>query len=332
MRVRLGFFIALGLAGLLGAAEAQELGQPRDAAAWVQLGLRYSQAGDPEEALIAFSKALEQDETLVEAWSQRAQCFEDEGDFARAVADLTQAHTLKPEDTEILFRRGALRQRKLDEHKGAIADFDAVLAEVPDHVNALHYRGDAKTALGRYREAIDDFDSSIEVEPTFSGVWYCRGCAYSRLSKPRRAIQDFDQAIALRIDWPAYFTERGAARFSLEQYADALEDFEAARKLDPTDTDTLFSLASSKRKLGDLEGALLELEGLRKLDPFYPKLDSLRLQILLQHWGPRIGALVVLIATIGMVVLFVALRLWRREHRAGEPEASSPQSPASGLD
>ena len=47
----------------------------------------------------------------------------------------------------------------------ALADYEAILAREPDNAEILHYRGDAKSFLGRYDDGMADYDHALRLDP-----------------------------------------------------------------------------------------------------------------------------------------------------------------------
>lgn len=47
----------------------------------------------------------------------------------------------------------------------ALGDYEAILAREPGNAEILHYRGDAKTFLGRYDDGMRDYDQALKLDP-----------------------------------------------------------------------------------------------------------------------------------------------------------------------
>jgi tetratricopeptide (TPR) repeat protein len=95
------------------------------------------------------------------------------------------------------------------DYKGAIADYDRVIAIDPQNISAYHSRGDAKAALGAvksdleyssgipdYNSAIADFDRAISlqersanaIDPQLAVAYFSRGRTKSKLGNEQDAI------------------------------------------------------------------------------------------------------------------------------------------------
>ncbi|MGW4407892.1 tetratricopeptide repeat protein [Nonomuraea sp. NPDC004702] len=136
--------------GALDAAERDALAglelAPKDPALLCTLGLIRSERGEPAEDL--FTQALEGDETLVEAWTNRAAVRFERGEVTAAVADLDRAVALSPAP-EPRYNRGTALAR-LGRWEEAARDFTDALAQ-PGLDRAL--RRDLRAELDRCRRA-----------------------------------------------------------------------------------------------------------------------------------------------------------------------------------
>lgn len=136
--------------GALDAAERDALAglalAPKEPALLCTLGLIRSERGEPSEEL--FTQALEGDQTLVEAWTNRAAVRFERGEVSAAVADLDRAVALSSAP-EPRFNRGTALAR-LGRWEEAARDFTDALAQ-PGLDRAL--RRDLRAELARCRNA-----------------------------------------------------------------------------------------------------------------------------------------------------------------------------------
>lgn len=95
---------------------------------------------DPETALLMCSKAIEMDSTL------------------------TPAH----------FLRGYVNYT-LENYRDAISDFSHAIAQKPDYIEAIYYRGRAKQANGNLIGALQDFNKSRELSPSQTTLMVLKG-------------------------------------------------------------------------------------------------------------------------------------------------------------
>src|SRR3954467_3827342 len=78
----------------------------RKSQAALQRGLKAEQAGKREEAMAAFTEAVQADGSNVDALRARARAYQAAGDSTRAQADLDKAVETAPGNSEIYAARG----------------------------------------------------------------------------------------------------------------------------------------------------------------------------------------------------------------------------------
>src|SRR5260221_3314839 len=76
------------------------------------------------------------------------------------------------------------------DYKGAIEDFNKVIAFDPKYALVYAYRGHAKFILDNYQGAIDDFNKAVELSPAFDAAYVDRGHARNFLGDYKGAIAD----------------------------------------------------------------------------------------------------------------------------------------------
>lgn len=118
------------------------------------------------------------------------------GDYAKAVADCTEAIRLNPYFAEAYNRRGTAYVGQ-DDYDHAIADFDEALRLNPDYVAAYFNRGLAYAARGSYAVAIDDYNEALRLNPLFAAAYYSRGTARNATRDYRGARSDYHKYLDL---------------------------------------------------------------------------------------------------------------------------------------
>jgi S1-C subfamily serine protease len=120
----------------------------------------------------------------------------EKGDFRGALADLNQAITLNPKDSDAYNNRGVLKYEKLNDVQGALSDYNQAIALDPKNSLAYHNRGFLKDEkLNDVQGALSDYNQAIALNPKFSNAYYNRGLL--KKNDIQGAIQDFQQAARL---------------------------------------------------------------------------------------------------------------------------------------
>ncbi len=143
------------------------------------LGGMLSEQGKHEEAIELYETALELKDDHFLVMINLAAAYTQVGRYEDALAMANKAiaaNIAKAEEFgqpvrvpfDFYYKRGVIywSMRRAEE---AGADFDRVIAEVPNHDKALTARGRVSAALGRGDEAIEYFERALEVVPNHEG-------------------------------------------------------------------------------------------------------------------------------------------------------------------
>ncbi|MDP9012985.1 MAG: aspartyl protease family protein [Pseudomonadota bacterium] len=93
------------------------------------------------------------------AYSRRGTAFAARRDFTHAIADLTRACELAPDEPNYFYERGIARLES-PEPVAALADFDQAIKLKPDHIPALVVRAEIRLRRNDAAMAIEDLDSA----------------------------------------------------------------------------------------------------------------------------------------------------------------------------
>lgn len=141
------------------------------------------------------------------------------------------AHAAKPADgPEQLFHEGE-KAYNSGAYAKAIALFDQVLVQDPDHLNAYLQRGACHSMQREYELAVADFTAVIERKGDHLWAYTSRGSAYNRLGRPELAMRDFDAVLGLDPKNQEAYTNRGWARKALGDLTGACQDWRTSKKL-----------------------------------------------------------------------------------------------------
>lgn len=137
------------------------------------------------QELQAFTQAITSNPKNPQAYVARANRIEQQGDPERALADLTQAVELEPDNVKVRLLRAALAV-KLENYSLASEDCTAILKVEPNQ-QAYSLRGDCRLAGGDLDAALVDFEAAQRLDATVIA-------AYEQ--KAQRLEQQGDKAAA----------------------------------------------------------------------------------------------------------------------------------------
>ena len=189
-------------------------------------------------------------------------------DYKGAIADYTQAIRLNPDDAGAYYNRGNAKT-DLGQYFAAIADFDIAIRLKPDYARAYYNRGVAKGELEEYIAAIADYDTAIRLKPDYVNAYLNRGYAKSKLGQHFAAIADYNTAIRLKADYANAYLNRGITKGKLEQHSAAIADLDMAIRLKPDYAEAYLNRGVAKGKLGQHFAAIADYDTAIRLKPDY---------------------------------------------------------------
>jgi tetratricopeptide (TPR) repeat protein len=245
-----GDYRALDLLGVVSVLQHQETKgealfrqvvktKPDFAPGHAHLGLLYLQLGNAQDAVPELQKALRLDPGrsdaavgLVHILQERAQSASESGEWANALALLSEAKRYAPDNADVQFEFGmvALRQ-SLQE------------------------------------DAIDAFQQTLKLRNNDALALYNLGRAFMELSKFDDARQQFAHYVEIRPDDPSGHCALGMTLAALERSEDARAQFERSIALAPAQTDSYYRLGLLDLNARDYDAATRELRHVLDHEP-----------------------------------------------------------------
>jgi tetratricopeptide (TPR) repeat protein/S1-C subfamily serine protease len=278
--------------------------QPKSLDAYYGKGLALLNNGDSSAALIAFDKAIARvpsgrQSKFYYFWKYRSLALNYLGDSKKALAAISEAIRLEPEDvillknkayllSELGDKKGAIAiydriiskgekawvytiratdKLKLDDKKGAIADCDAAIRINPQYADAYIVRGIVKSKLGDKKGAIADYDVVIRINPQYVNAYALRGNDKSKLGDKKGAIADYDTAIRINPQYADAYYGRGIAKSDLDDKKGAIADYDTAIRINPQYVNAYVNRGDTKSELGDKKGAIADYDTAIRIDP-----------------------------------------------------------------
>jgi tetratricopeptide (TPR) repeat protein len=148
-------------------------------------------------------------------YSRRGEAYLYEGDFERAIDDLTEAIAISPAIALNYSNRAEARARKGD-LDGALADCDEARRRDPKEPLSHVYRAYVLGKTGRLAEADAELAEAFKLSPGEPDAILYRGELEMMEQAPGKALVDFEAALAKSPQNPFALSGRGAARRALE--------------------------------------------------------------------------------------------------------------------
>ena len=163
-----GLLFGLCLVFSVNNARAAQASKLATAKSYVDFGDKAARQGNYDQAIGAYTIALQFDPNLAVAYANRAYVLGIRKEFGKAFSDWAAALAINPSLTTALYDRGSLRLNEGDV-SGALEDFDR--AVICDPYNAMVYnnRGIARRVKGDIEGAIRRFQRGNQTESPTAG-------------------------------------------------------------------------------------------------------------------------------------------------------------------
>ena len=148
-------------------------------------GKDFVASGNYEDAIIQFTKAIEENAEYTEAYLARADAYEKAGKKAEAASDYKRATAFENKDESIYYNAGRLYY-DLEQYEEAIPMLVKVTALDKKHVNAYKYKMESYIALEQYDKALKESDNLINLNETAQ--------AFSRRGFINDKLENYNQA------------------------------------------------------------------------------------------------------------------------------------------
>jgi tetratricopeptide (TPR) repeat protein len=162
-------------------------------------GVAAYKAGNYDVAIERYSAVLKKNPKNAIVYNDRALAYKEKKDYARAIADFTEALRLKP-DWFVYYNRGIAYQEKGDDDS-AIADFTKALKRVPDaalaRIDCLVGRGQSYVNKEETEPAMADLNAAIKLGAEEPDPYVLRGILHKVQHDYSRSMADYEKAIAL---------------------------------------------------------------------------------------------------------------------------------------
>jgi tetratricopeptide (TPR) repeat protein len=250
LRVSPDEYRALDLLGVIRVLQAREMDaqklfvqvvriKPDFASGHAHLGLLYLQMEQSEKAVPELRETVRLDPTrtdaaaaLINIWRDQAQAAAKGGDPATALALLTDARKLDPQNPDVQLEFG-----------------------------------NAALQMSRWQDAIDAFQQIVRVRNQDPAALWGLARAYTGLSRFEDARQQFARYVALRPDDSSGHCALGMTLAALERSVEARAQFEKSIALTPAQTESYYRLALLDLDSKDLDSAATNLRHALEHDP-----------------------------------------------------------------
>ncbi|MBL8171532.1 MAG: tetratricopeptide repeat protein [Acidobacteria bacterium] len=178
-----------------------------------------------------------------------------------------------------LYKQGQFRE--------AIAEFQKVLAEYPEHSDSWKFVGLSYYQLKEYQAAIEPLDKSLTLKRKEGrndpDLLRALGQSYVAVNQYEKALPFFETLTRAQMNVAANFYMLGVTYANLNRANEAAEAFQKAVKLDPKDGESWYYLGVQHFRAGKMNDAIAALRLGVGADPKNPEMLGLLAEALLRH-------------------------------------------------
>lgn len=164
-------------------------------------GTIYGNNGNYTKAIDDLTEAIKRNNNDEDAYISRGNAYGNNEDYNQAIKDFTEAIKINPNKANAYIGRGVIYLRK-NIYDKAIEDYSEAIRAFPEYSLAYSNRGLSHYHLEEYDKAIEDCNKAIQINPNCFDAYNIRGLSYDSKGEKggkgecyNNAITDFSMAI-----------------------------------------------------------------------------------------------------------------------------------------
>jgi tetratricopeptide (TPR) repeat protein len=241
---------------------------------YYKTGLTFIEAGNHQDAIDQFTKAINIDPEYVKAYVDRAASYEAIGDLESAAGDLKRALTFEPDEYELFYVAGRISYE--------LARFNEALEHINKSIglyskSEIVYRLKAQTemALEDYSAALIAIDKALalKVNPENN---FCHGQISEKMKNYDQAEADFIRAVEGNTSYKEAYLALAELRLNINKPSAAMESCNALLSLDPDNKNALLIRSRIYAKLTEYPKAIDDISKILFNNPDDKELYLLR--------------------------------------------------------
>lgn len=175
--------------------KAQKIKEPNEQSWAYDLGVVYERAAKYNKAIAYYKESLEKESNIITA-SRISSCYDDLGDYDKALEYCDQAIALDSVKSDYLYQKANILDNA-GRSKEAIRVMGEYIANNPDMAEGYYRRGWFEDHSGNVEEAIEDYTMAITLQPNVAYAYLNRGVLYRLKGENAKAETDFKQVVRL---------------------------------------------------------------------------------------------------------------------------------------
>lgn len=175
--------------------KVQKIKEPNEQSWDYDLGIVYERAAKYNKAIAYYKESLEKESNIITA-SRISSCYDDLGDYDKALEYCNQAIALDSVKANYLYEKANILDNA-GRTQEAIKTMSDYIANIPDEPAGYYQRGWFKDYSGDIEGALEDYTMAITLQPNVAYAYLNRGVLYRLKGENAKAESDFKQVVRL---------------------------------------------------------------------------------------------------------------------------------------
>lgn len=175
--------------------KVQKIKEPNEQSWDYDLGVVYERAAKYNKAIAYYKESLEKESNIITA-SRISSCYDDLGDYDKALEYCNQAIALDSVKANYLYEKANILDNA-GRTQEAIKTMSDYIANTPDEPAGYYQRGWFKDHSGDSEGALEDYTMAITLQPNVAYAYLNRGVLYRLKGENAKAESDFKQVVRL---------------------------------------------------------------------------------------------------------------------------------------
>ena len=175
--------------------KVQKIKEPNEQSWDYDLGIVYERAAKYNKAIAYYKESLEKESNIITV-SRISSCYDDLGDYDKALEYCNQAIALDSVKANYLYEKANILDNA-GRTQEAIKTMSDYIANTPDEPAGYYQRGWFKDHSGDIEGALEDYTMAITLQPNEAYAYLNRGVLYRLKGENAKAESDFKQVVRL---------------------------------------------------------------------------------------------------------------------------------------
>lgn len=175
--------------------KVQKIKEPNEQSWDYDLGIVYERTAKYNKAIAYYKESLEKESNIITA-SRISSCYDDLGDYDKALEYCNQAIALDSVKANYLYEKANILDNA-GRTQEAIKTMSDYIANTPDEPAGYYQRGWFKDHSGDIEGALEDYTMAITLQPNVAYAYLNRGVLYRLKGENAKAESDFKQVVRL---------------------------------------------------------------------------------------------------------------------------------------